>query len=74
MGGYFRFPLMKACGERSAKPWDSLNSREHVLVIRALIERAVIHDGKVGRVMVRFPSTAVRKICRGTGKERVRES
>ena len=28
----------------------------------------VLHDGKVGRVTVRFPSAAVRKICRGTGR------
>lgn len=64
----------RAALEQFEPVWDSLNSREHVLVIRALIERVVVHDGKVGRVTVRFPSAAVRKICRGTGKERVRES
>ncbi len=67
--GDFRIAL-----EQFEPVWDSLNSREHVLVIRALIERVVIHDGKVGRVTVRFRSAAVRKICLGTGKERVRES
>jgi site-specific DNA recombinase len=67
--GDFRVAL-----EQFEPVWDSLNSREHVLVIRALFERVVVHDGKVGRVTVRFPSAAVRKICRGTRKERVSES
>lgn len=44
--------------------WDSLNSREQVRVIRALIE-CVVYKGAVGKVTVTFRSAAIREMCRG---------
>ena len=44
--------------------WESLNSREQVRIIRALIER-VIYNGKTDKVTVSFRSAGIREMCRG---------
>jgi site-specific DNA recombinase len=47
--------------------WESLNSREQIQIIGALIE-GIGFNGENNAVRVSFRSTGIREMCRGAGK------
>jgi site-specific DNA recombinase len=49
--------------------WDSLNPREQSRIIRTLVEH-ISYNGKTNKVTVRFRSSGISTMCRGTGKGR----
>jgi site-specific DNA recombinase len=53
--------------------WESLNSREQIRIIGALIE-GIAYNGETNKLSMSFRSEGIRRMCRGTVKDGGTES